>query len=148
MKTKHHLLKILAATFFLIFYYGSVYSQNVISSVNVSESAKIINEIVTQEQETIDLINNNFDNWMSNKSYLDNNSSLTLSLMKMELDNNVFESERQIESWMTDDQFWDLNDSEIEDWMLDDNFWKIESEDDNNLIEPWMLDDKFWVLVN
>lgn len=148
MKTKHHLMKFLAATFLFIFFCGSMYSQNAISSINVSESAKIINEMVSHEQETLDLISNNSENWMSNKSYLENSSSLAISLMKMELNNTIYEYEKQIESWMTDDQFWNLDYRKIEDWMLDEDFWVIETHEDYKSIEPWMLDDNYWVLIN
>ena len=47
MKNKLHLIKIFTALIIIVMVNGSVFSQNVISSVNVSKSAKIISETLT-----------------------------------------------------------------------------------------------------
>ena len=148
MKKEHHLIKMIAATILFMLSFGSVYSQNVISSVNISESAKIINEIIAHETETLDLTSNNSENWMSKKSYLENNSTEILIFMKMELNQNIYEEEQAIEDWMIKGDCWNLENQEIENWMLNDDFWIVQPKDGCANIEPWMLDDEFWVLVN
>jgi hypothetical protein len=149
MKTKLPLTKILAAIILIIFSIGSAHSQQVISSVSVNETVNFINELVSIESESPEIVISKAENWMSNKSYLDASSSLNLYKLQLELNKPVIEKEKQLESWMFDDDCWCLEDySVIEDWMLDDNFWVIESNEDFTPIEPWMLDDDFWVMVN
>jgi hypothetical protein len=149
MKTKLLLTKILAAIILIIFSIGSAHSQQVISSVSVNETAKFISKVISEEKEYTELIISKSENWMSNKTYLDASSCLNLYRLQLELKKPVIEKEKQLESWMFDDDCWCLEDySVIEDWMLDENFWKIKQTDENNSVEPWMIDDDYWVMVN
>ena len=84
MKNKLHVFKIFTALTFFALVNGSVFSQNVISSVNVSKSAKIVSEKLTVTSKTSEFVSNKSENWMSNKAYLDNNSSHALFILKLE----------------------------------------------------------------
>ena len=148
MKTINRPTKILAAIALLVFSFGSAYSQQLISSVSVSETANFIKEMVSTESSSDEINLTKGSNWMSNISYLDASSSLNLYKLQIELNKPVVEYYKNIENWMLDDEFWIIEETmDIEDWMLDDRFWNIIS-DEESLIEPWMLDDDFWILVN
>jgi hypothetical protein len=56
MKTKLPFTQILAAILFFIFSIGSAYSQQVISSINVNETVKFINDIVSIESESSEIV--------------------------------------------------------------------------------------------
>lgn len=156
MKKEFHILQILTALLFLILFSGSLYSQNVISSVSVDKSAATASKQLKNNSAESELKQIELENWMSNKNYLDMNSSSELMKLKLLMNEKVFEADRKIENWMTDQNFWELkkfdhynvneSSNEIEDWMLDDNFW-ILKEEDEKYIEDWMMDNKFWVLV-
>ena len=151
-------LKALAALIFLIIFNGSLYSQNVISSVNVSKSATLISKQLTNNTSGSIILEKDSENWMSNKNYLDISSSTFNYKVMIAINEKVYEFDKEIENWMLDESEWilpktDLNNTDdelnlIEDWMLDDSFWKIKEEVDENTIEDWMINDKFWVMVN
>ncbi len=158
-------LKTLAAFLLLITFYGSLYSQNVISSVNVSNNAALIGEQLTNNTYSSIVLAKDADNWTTNKNYLDNSSSNFIYYVMIAINEKIYETDKKIESWMLDESEWILSKpvldntvdelNLIEDWMLNDDFWKIKpvrpagGEDvDENTIEDWMLDDKFWVMVN
>ena len=158
-------LKALAALIFLIIFNGSLYSQNVISSVNVSKSATLISKQMTNNTSGSIILEKDSENWMSNKNYLDISSSTFNYNVMIAINEKVYENDKEIENWMLDESEWilpktDLNNTDdelhlIEDWMLDDSFWKIKparpaggKEVDENTIEDWMINDKFWVIVN
>jgi len=165
MKNLLPTLKTLAALIILITFYGSLYSQNVISSVIVSNNAAVVGKQLTNDTYSSIVLKKDAENWMSNKNYLDNSSSNFIYYVMIAINEKVYELDKEIENWMLDESEWILPKSDldntveelnfIEDWMLDDSFWKIKSacpaggEDvDENTIEDWMLDDKFWVMVN
>ncbi len=164
-------LKILAALLLLITFYGSLYSQNVISSVNVSNNATLIGEQLTNNTYSSIVLEKDADNWTTNKNYLDNSSSNFIYYVMIAMNEKVYELDKEIKNWMLDESEWILSKNDldntveelnlIEDWMLNDDFWKIKparlsadkagpagGEDvDRKTIEDWMLDDKFWVMV-
>ncbi len=165
MKNLPSTLKTLAALILLITFYGSLYSQNVISSVNVSNNATVVGKQLTNNTYSSIVLKKDAENWMSNKNYLDNSSSNFIYYVMIAMNEKVYELDTEIENWMLDESEWILPKSVldntvdelnlIEDWMLNDDFWKIKparpagGEDvDRNTIEDWMLDDKFWVMVN
>lgn len=158
MKNKLHLIKIFTALAFLVIVNSSVFSQNVISSVNVSKSAKIISEKLTIDLHESEFEYNKSENWMSNISYLDNSSSLEFLKLKLELSHEVYETDRQIESWMINDDFWRVNtgtnefneesNGAIESWMLDEKFWRITSQEEDSPLEDWMTNEEFWLVAN
>ena len=157
MKKELHIFKILTAVLFFVFLSGSLYSQKVISSVSVNKSATAVSKQLTKNIAESELKQLKSENWMSNKSYLDINSSSESMKLKMLMNEKVFEADNEIENWMTDQNYWELKNSEyndiddssndIEDWMLDDDFWILKEEEDQSNIENWMIDNKFWVLV-
>ena len=157
-------LKTLVALIFLIFLNGSLYSQNVISSVNVNNNAALIGKQLTNNTSGSIILEKDSENWMSNKNYLDISSSSFNYYVMIAINEKVYENDKEIENWMLDESEWilpktDLNNTDdelhlIEDWMLDDSFWKIKparpaggKEVDENTIEDWMINDKFWVIV-
>ncbi|MCD4834628.1 MAG: hypothetical protein K8R31_12580 [Bacteroidales bacterium] len=157
-------LKTLAALLLLITFYGSLYSQNVISSVNVSDNAAVVGKLLTNNTYSSIVLEKDADNWTTNKNYLDNSSSNFIYYVMIAMNEKVYEFDKEIENWMLNDSEWILPKSDfdntveelnlIEDWMLNDDFWrinddvwKINDDVDRNTIEDWMLDDKFWVMV-
>jgi hypothetical protein len=149
MKTKLPLTQILAAILIFSLSIGSAHSQQVISSINVNETVKSINDIVSIESESSEIVISKSENWMSNASYLDASSSLILYKLQLDLNKPVIESEKQLENWMFDDRYWIIEEHGIiEDWMLDEEFWKIQQVEEYTPIEDWMTNDDFWVMVN
>ncbi len=150
-------LKTLAALLLLITFYGSLYSQNVISSVNVSDNAAVVGKLLTNNTSGSIILDKDSENWMSNKNYLDINSSSFNYKVMIVFNEKIYENDKEIENWMLEESEWILSKSDldntveelnlIEDWMLNDDFWKINDDVDRNTIEDWMLDDKFWLMV-
>lgn len=149
--------KFLATLALMVFLSANVYSQNVISSVNVSKkAAALINQVSTTSNDS-ELELNETENFMSAKSYLELSSSDYLSTKMFLLNEKVVENKKDIEDWMIKKSIWELENNtvvktesdfrNIEDWMLDENFWKIIEETDQYELEEWMTDNKFWVMV-
>jgi hypothetical protein len=149
--------KFLAALTLIVFFTANVYSQNVISSVNVSKKAAVlINQVSTTSNDSeIEL--NETENFMSTKGYLESSSSDYLITKMFLLNENIIENKREIEDWMMKESSWELEKKsfaktesdfrKIEDWMLDKKFWDIIEETDQCEVEEWMTDNKFWVMV-
>lgn len=157
MKTKLHHFRFLTAVIIALFICSSVYSQKVISSVNVQKSIETVSKHLNTNSDDIILEPIKTENWMQNKNYLESYSSLENYKMQLMMNEKVEENERSIESWMLNKKDWEIinpepsetvdQTREIEPWMLDCSFWKIKDEPDRIEIEDWMLDNKFWVMV-
>ncbi|HAF27672.1 MAG TPA: hypothetical protein DCG75_01370 [Bacteroidales bacterium] len=154
MKNLLSTLQKLAALIFLLILSDSLYSQNVISSVNVSTNAASISKSLTNDMSNSIDLSKKSNNWMFDKNYLDNSSHVFNYKIMFVLTEKVYESENRIESWMLDDSRWILSIEEmyelkqIETWMLDENFWIIDEDVNKDSIKDWMLDNTFWVIVN
>lgn len=156
MKNLLSSLQKVAALIFVLILSDSLFSQNVISSVNVSNNASLIVESITNNNSNSIDLKKNSSNWMSNKNYLDHSSAGLSYKIMMALNERVFENEKKIEDWMLENSKWNISGSQevykelkpIENWMLDESFWIIEDEVDNSSIENWMIDSKFWVMIN
>lgn len=155
MKTKLH-IKILTTLFITIFIVGSARTQNVITSVNVQKNAEILTKQLDQNVAIKELKLIKAENWMQNKAYLDNHSSLELYRVKMLLHEKVVENDRNIESWMTEKSFWNIKDSQfnsldkehkLEDWMFNTSFYSLHDDTEKCCLEDWMFDKRFWVMV-
>ncbi len=129
-------LKTLAALLLLITFYGSLYSQNVISSVNVSNNATVVGKQLTNNTYSSIILEKDAENWMSNKNYLDNSSSNFIYYVMIALNEKVYELDKEIESWMLDESEWILPKSDLDNTV-----------EELYLIEDWMINDKFWVIV-
>jgi hypothetical protein len=150
-------LNFLAALTLMVFLSANVYSQNVISSVNVSKKAAVLINQVSTSSENSEIELNETENFMSAKNYLESSSSDYLSTKMFLLNENVIENKRDIEDWMINESSWELEKKslvktesdfrKIEDWMLDGKFWEIIEETDQCELEEWMTDNKFWVMV-
>lgn len=150
-------LKILAVLTLMVLLSVNVYSQNVISSVNVSKKAAVLMNEVSKSSQNSEIQLNETENFMSAKGYLELNSPNYLSTKMFLLNEKITENNKDIENWMLDKSTWELENNsivktdsdfkKIEDWMLDENFWKIKNEPDQCKIEEWMIDHKFWVMV-
>ena len=150
-------LKFLAALTLMVLFTVNVYSQNVISSVNVSKKAAALINEVSNSSTNSEIELNETENFMSAKGYLELHSSDYVSTKMFLLNEMVIEKNRDIEDWMIDESSWKLENNsivntesdfkKIEDWMLDKEFWKIIEEPDQCKIEEWMIDQKFWVMV-
>ncbi|MCK5028801.1 MAG: hypothetical protein KAR57_04150 [Bacteroidales bacterium] len=150
-------LKFLAALTLMVFLSANMYSQNVISSVNVSKKAAVLINQVSTSSDNSEIELNETENFMSAKNYLESSSSDYLSTKMFLLNENVIENKRDIEDWMINESSWELEKKSlvktesdfrnIEDWMLDEKFWKIIDETDQCELEEWMTDNKFWVMV-
>jgi len=149
--------KFLATITLIMFFMANVYSQNVITSVNVSKKAAVlINQVSTTSNDS-DIELNETENFMSTKGYLESSSSDYLISKMFLLNENVVENKRSIEDWMMNKSSWILEKKpfsrtesdfrKIEDWMLDEKFWDIIEETDQREVEEWMTDTKFWVMV-
>ena len=157
MKTNIFTIQILAALFLFLLINNSLLSQNVISSVNVSQNAALMSKQLTNSNLESNNSSSQFENWLSNKNYLDISSSLTEYKIILTMNEKVYEKERMLEDWMFDTSNWilkkienDITDerhSIIDDWMSDPSFWSVKKELTRE-IESWMLDPQFWVLVN
>ncbi len=154
MKNLLPTLQILAALIFLLILSDSLYSQNVISSVNLTNNTNLIVESLTDNTSNSIVLAKNSNNWMSHKNYLDNSSTSFNYKIMIVLDEKVYESNKEIENWMLDESSWSLSFEkhyklkQIERWMLDEDFWIIEDDAIENSIENWMIDNNFWVIVN
>lgn len=88
-----------------------------------------------------------------------NNICLECFEVDVEQDTEMREKSSQLEDWMTNDEFWKIENttdnfilelevdpkdeySALEEWMIDDDFWIYE--ENNDEIEPWMIDPNFW----
>ena len=89
-------------------------------------------------------------------------NNICLDCFEVEKETELREESSQLEDWMTNDEFWEAENSAndftpeieantnddysvIENWMIDDKFWiSEESENNNDIIEPWMIDPNFW----
>ena len=157
MKNLLHTLKIPAALIILLIISVSVNSQTVISSVSASENAKVLSKQISNSSESI-ILKHKSENWMSNKSYLDFESQLSIDEIFI-IYENVIESEKEIEDWMIKNDNWKLNKETLgteihenskglEEWMFDKNFWNIKTDKEYHPIEDWMTNNKFWVTVD
>ncbi len=91
-----------------------------------------------------------------------NQNNICLECFEVEKETELREESSQLEDWMTNDEFWEAENSAndftpeieantnddysvIENWMIDDKFWISEERENNNdIIEPWMTDPSFW----
>jgi len=88
-----------------------------------------------------------------------NQNNICLACFEVDQETELREESSQLEDWMTNDEFWKIENrtddfilkleadpkdeySVVEDWMIDDNFWIYE--ENNDKIEPWMIDPNFW----
>jgi hypothetical protein len=158
MKNLLPTLQKLAALIFLLILSDSLYSQNVISSVNVSANAASISKSLTNDMSNSIDLSKKSNNWMSDKNYLDNSSHVFNYKIMFVLNEKVYETDKEIENWMLDKSKWvvrtperdEINDliKQINNWMLDQDFSRIKDEIDMKSIENWMIDSKFWIMVN
>lgn len=131
-------LKVMAVLIILTIVNDSAYSQNVISSVSVNKNAATLTKSLANEKSGSIVLSKDAENWMSNKNYLDISSLNFNYYIMISLNEKVIEKEKEIESWMLDEDFWQI----IPDYQ--ENI----IETDKSSIEDWMLDDKFWIIVD
>lgn len=155
MKKLIHTTRILAALIIIITINGSVNAQQLISTATTG-TKMILSKKVSNQSVATDLII--AENWMANKSYLEENTNyLTLSEMLV-LNEKVFESDREIEGWMledwtrkavseSDNEKLEEESMKLEQWMFDENFWVLERDKEYRPLEDWMFNETYWVLV-
>ena len=159
-------LKILAFSMVIILISQTANSQKILSTFNSAKSASILSSSLQSNNENDLILNSYHENWMSNKSYLDNQGLDFNFYVMIALNEKVVEYNRNIEDWMIKDKRWTplqvkkLEDCQeelrmLEEWMCDENFWVIKPKrcideiiEDSRAVEDWMLSDKFWVTVN
>ena len=159
-------LKILAFSMVIILISQTANSQKILSTFNSAKSASILSSSLQSNNENDLILNSYHKNWMSNKSYLDNQGLDFNFYVMIALNEKVVEYKRNIEGWMIKDNKWTtlqarkLEDYQeerrmLEEWMCDENFWVIKPKrcideiiEDSRAVEDWMLSDKFWVTVN
>ena len=89
------------------------------------------------------------ENWMTNETIWNNNSTYTLDF------GLETEADLELENWMTSDSNWEYAmvieiepeaELEIEDWMTSEEVWNVnEIEIEEKLaLENWMTDSKVW----
>ena len=157
MKNFLFTLKFLAAYSLIVCFTANVYSQNVISSVNVSKQAAVLANRVSTSSNAEEIELNETENFMSTKGYLESSSSDYVIAKMFLLNENLVENNKGIEDWMMNESFWKLERNsfaktesdfkKIENWMLYEKFWCIIEETDQCDVEAWMTDNKFWVMV-
>ena len=155
MKKLVHYTRILAALIIIITINGSMSAQQVISTVTTGTKL-VMNQKVSNQSVATELTIT--ENWMANKSYLEEHkNNLTLSELLM-LNEKVFESERNVEDWMLEDWIWktvsksdddklEKESIELEQWMFDEKFWVLEEDKESCPLEDWMFNQTFWVLL-
>lgn len=157
MKTLLSEFRLIAAFIVLTTINVGANSQTVISSISAENNVKILNEYMANSSET-NSIELKHENWMSNKSYLDFDSKLSMRELFF-IYEEVHEQDKNIEDWMVKDESWKIKNEmlqqgileqqrNVEAWMLDKNFWQIMQEDEHYPLEQWMTDSKFWVMVD
>ena len=150
--------KILSTLVLIVSFAGSVYSQTIISTVNVVNKATLLSNQITKNSNESEIYLKETENWLSAKNYLEMSNSDNYYVKMLLLNEKVIENDMEIEEWMLNESSWKCENisiekdqygfGDIEEWMLDENFWKIIDETDQCELEEWMTDDKFWVLVN
>ncbi|MBU8892116.1 MAG: hypothetical protein KOO66_05020 [Bacteroidales bacterium] len=150
--------KIFSTLILIVSLVGSVYSQTIISSVNVGNNATLFSNQITKNSNATEINLQVTENWFSAKNYLELSNSSNYFRKMLLLNEKVVENDMEIEAWMLNDAKWKFKKKsiqkdhselrDVEDWMLDENFWKIPDETDQIELEEWMTDNKFWVMVN
>ncbi len=155
MKNLLTTLFVYAALIIFLIVNDSVYSQNVISSVSTAKNATIVSKALKNSNSETNELNRDVENWMSNRNYLDINSSDFNLLVIAALNEKIDEQNKELEEWMFEEAEWIIPESNLElitgdeimleEWMFDSFYWKLPEENKSN-IENWMLDKEFWIL--
>lgn len=155
MKKLNSTLKI-AALVVLISFNCSLYAQQVKSFISTNKSNTAITEMLTTKTTSIHFNNETKNNWFSGKNYLEFSSPVANYHILMMLNEKVYEPVQGIEPWMGETENFKIEKkysvqnesvSEIESWMTDTDFWQIKPETDKKSLEAWMMDSSRWVLV-